>query len=154
MNKDARLSDDRTYRYALWRTWDKAQPSVMFIGLNPSTADEEQDDPTIRRCAGFARSWGYGGLIMANLFAYRATIPKEMREAHDPVGPENDWWLQSLSEEAAIVIGAWGNGGQFLDRGNIVIKTFRGMHCLKMTQLGQPAHPLYLKGNLRPTPML
>jgi hypothetical protein len=91
---------------------------------------------------------------MANLFAYRATEPKEMQAASDPIGPENDQWLQSLSEEAAIVIGAWGNGGQFLDRGNIVIKTFRGMHCLKMTQLGQPAHPLYLKGNLRPTPML
>ena len=79
-----------TYRYALRRIWLPAAPQVLFIGLNPSTADEKSDDPTIRRCLGFARSWGYGGLIVANLFAYRATAPSALREARDPIGPLND----------------------------------------------------------------
>lgn len=75
MKSDAELSKCRTYRYALWRTWDESKPFAMFVGLNPSTADELEDDPTIRRCINFSKLWGYGGLCMVNLFAYRATDP-------------------------------------------------------------------------------
>ncbi len=75
MKSDAELSKCRAYRYALWRTWDESKPFAMFVGLNPSTADELEDDPTIRRCINFSKLWGYGGLCMVNLFAYRATDP-------------------------------------------------------------------------------
>ena len=90
MKTDAKLSECRKYRYALWRTWDETKPHVMIIGLNPSTADETKDDPTITRCINFAKSWGYGGVCMANLFAYRATEPTVMKGSTDPVGTEND----------------------------------------------------------------
>ena len=88
MEKGARFSESRTHRYALWRIWEKGAPMVMFVGLNPSTADETQDDPTIRRCIDFAKRWGYGGLYMLNIFAFRATNPKDMKAAADPVGPD------------------------------------------------------------------
>ena len=97
IKSDAVLSEDRVYRYALWRIWNEDRPLVMFVGLNPSTADETNDDPTLRRCMGFAESWGYGGVIMANIFAYRATDPKIMKQTEAPIGPENDEWLRKLS---------------------------------------------------------
>ena len=91
--RHAVFSPCRTYRYALSRVWAADKPYALFIGLNPSTADETLDDPTIRRCIDFAKRWGYGGLVMANLFAYRATNPSEMKAATDPVGVANDEWL-------------------------------------------------------------
>ena len=106
MKKDAVFSDCRNYRYALWRIWDDAKPYAMFIGLNPSTADETEDDPTIRRCMNFAKDWGYGGLCMTNLFAYRATIPANMMSAADPVGAENNAWLANLAENAGVIVAA------------------------------------------------
>lgn len=93
MIKDAILSEDRKYRYILSRTWDETKPTVLFIGLNPSTADENEDDPTIRRCIIFAKSWGYGGLIMANLFAFRTTNPQGLYSEKNPVGSENDYYI-------------------------------------------------------------
>lgn len=83
MNKGAKFSDCRKYRYTLWRIWNESEPCVMFIGHNPSTADEKEDDPTIRRCINYSRDWGYGGLYMVNLFAYRATDPKDLIAATD-----------------------------------------------------------------------
>ena len=93
MKSGAELSEDqdRKYRYALWRIWDENKPYVLFIGLNPSTADETKDDPTVRRCIGFTQSWKkYGGVYLANLFAYRATNPRELEVVADPIGPGND----------------------------------------------------------------
>ena len=90
MTKGARFSECRVWRYALWRTWDPARAPLVFVGLNPSTADETQDDPTIRRCLGFARDFGCGGLHMLNIFAFRATNPDELRRTDDPVGPDNE----------------------------------------------------------------
>lgn len=78
MIKDAILSEDRKYRYILSRTWDETKPTVLFIGLNPSTADEKTDDPTIRKCINYAKCWGYGKILMANLFAFRSTILIEL----------------------------------------------------------------------------
>lgn len=106
----ASLSSCRLYRYDLWRKWGD-EPYCMFVGLNPSTADETQDDPTIRRCVGYAKRWNYGGLCMVNLFAFRATQPKDMMTAKDPIGPDNDRTLKTLSQGAGIVIAAWGKDG-------------------------------------------
>jgi len=150
MRTDAAFSNCRTYRYALWRVWDEALPRALFIGLNPSTADEARDDPTIRRCIGFARDWGYGGVTVANLFAFRATYPADLKAAADPVGPENDRWLGKLAAEAELVVAAWGNDGAFLDRSRIVGAAIPEMRCLKMNKSGEPAHPLYQPGSARP----
>ncbi|MBC8451295.1 MAG: DUF1643 domain-containing protein [Planctomycetes bacterium] len=143
MESSAELSACRTYRYALWRKWDSTLPYAMFVGLNPSTADEVQDDPTIRRCVRFARDWGYGSLCMVNLFAYRATSPRDMKAAEDPVGPINDRWLKELATEAGIVIAAWGNHGAFLGRSSAVRRLVPVLHCLGLNKSGEPVHPLY-----------
>ena len=150
MNKEAKFSACRTYRYALWRTWDDSKPYAMFIGLNPSTADETDDDPTIRRCVGFAKNLGYGGLCMANLFAYRATVPSVMMSARDPVGPENDEWLGRLSSNAGIIIAAWGNNGKFLGRSKAVLCFIKNVQCLKVNNSGEPSHPLYIPADTIP----
>lgn len=151
MKRTAHLSDCRKYRYALWRIWDDNKPYAMFVGLNPSTADEIEDDPTINRCINYAKSWGYGGLCMANLFAFRATEPKDMMNAPDPVGSENDKWLLKSANDAGIVVGAWGDNGGFQNRAAKVIKLLPEISYLKLNRTGHPAHPLYLKGNLTPT---
>jgi len=153
MKNTAELSDCRSYRYALWRTWDDAKPFVMFVGLNPSTADETTDDPTLTRCINFAKSWGYGGVCMANLFACRATEPSVMKASDDPVGAENNQWLQILAQDAALVIAAWGNDGSYLKRSEQVKAFLPDMHCLKLNKSGEPAHPLYQPAKLQPVPM-
>jgi hypothetical protein len=153
LKKDASLSTCRKYRFALWRIWDEALPYAMIIGLNPSTADEVEDDPTIGRCIDFAKSWGYGGLCMANLFAYRATDPEDMIKASDPIGAENDQWLINLAKDAGVVVAAWGNDGSYKGRSKEVIQLIPSLHYLKLNKTGEPAHPLYLKGTLKPVPM-
>ena len=153
LKTDAKLSKCRNYRYALWRIWDDSKPYVMIIGLNPSTADETEDDPTITRCINFAKSWGFGGVCMANLFAFRATAPSDMMAANDPVGSENDTWLKKLSKDAGIVVAAWGNDGSYLSRSTQVKNNFTDLYYIKMNKSGEPAHPLYLKASLKPVPM-
>ena len=148
---DAVFSPDRVYRYALRRMWDSSSPIVLFVGLNPSTADESKDDPTIRRCVGFARRWGFGGIWMTNLFAYRATHPRELRRVADPVGPENDEWILRSQEECTLVVAAWGNGGRYRNRVGAVLPLLKNSHCLAVNQSGQPAHPLFLRGDIMPT---
>lgn len=148
----AELSPCRRYRYALWRTWDDRLPRVMFIGLNPSTADETVDDPTLRRTMDFARRWGFGGVGNGNLFAFRATDPKAMRAAEDPVGPDNDAWLRRLADEAGLVVAAWGNHGAFLERSAAVRRALPDLHVLKLNASGEPAHPLYQRADIRPAP--
>ncbi|WP_351189859.1 DUF1643 domain-containing protein [Shewanella sp. TB4-MNA-CIBAN-0142] len=145
--KSAELSDCRNYRYSLWRTWDSEKPYVLFIGLNPSTADEVDDDPTIRRCIEFAKKWGYGGLCMANLFAYRATNPSDMKLTQDPIGKNNDIWLLQLATGAGVVVAAWGNNGTFLGRSTAVLKLIDNLKCLNINKSGEPAHPLYQPKN-------
>lgn len=149
MERSATLSACRTYRYALWRRWGRGD-YAMFIGLNPSTADETNDDPTIRRCIGFARAWGYDALCMANLFAFRATQPADMKKAADPVGPENDQALLYLAAGAGIVVAAWGAHGTFKGRDQSVRRLLPGLHYLRLTKDGHPGHPLYLPADLKP----
>ena len=140
MIKNAVLSEDRIYRYALWRIWDESKKRVLFIGLNPSTADEVEDDSTVKRCMSYAEQWGFGGILIGNLFAYRATNPLEMMTASDPVGTENDSWLKKLTNEADLIVGVWGNSGQFKGRSIEVVSMLRRLYCLQITAKGEPHH--------------
>ena len=149
-HKSAELSRCRNYRYALWRTWDSSKRRVMFIGLNPSTADEMHDDPTLRRCINYAQAWGYGSVCTGNLFAFRATEPNDMKKAKDPVGAENDLWLKELVSQSDLIIAAWGNDGGFLGRSKHVRTFLPELHCLKLNKSGEPAHPLYQRSDVSP----
>ncbi len=149
----ARFSRCRTWRYALWREWDASLPRVMLIGLNPSTADARRNDPTIRRCIGFARDWGFGGVWVLNLFAFRATYPDDLRAAADPVGPRNDEWLRRIGRQSARIVACWGNDGAFRGRSGRV-RTMLGdrLEVIRLNGSGEPAHPLYLPKRLAPVP--
>ncbi len=151
------LSDDGVYRYRLWREWDADKPSCLFIMLNPSTADASQDDPTIRRCIDYARRWDFGGLVVGNLFALRATDPNRLYESDDPVGPDNDDALVDMHDNATLTVCAWGVHGHHRDRGDTVATMLsrfrhRSLYCLGTTKGGAPRHPLYLPKAA--TPML
>jgi hypothetical protein len=151
MESHAEFSLCRQYRYALTRRWAEG-PQVLFVMLNPSTADEIDDDPTIGRCIGFAKSWGFGSLAVGNLFAYRTPSPALLMDAADPIGFDNDRWLRTLQRSAELTVAAWGNHGRFRDRGKIVSQTLGAAHVLRLNGTGEPAHPLYISANTRPTP--
>jgi hypothetical protein len=127
---------------------------MAFIGLNPSTADATADDPTVRRCVGFAKTWGFGGVDVVNLFAFRATEPRVLRRAADPTGTENDAHLLEVAATAGRVVAAWGIHGSYRGRDEAVLGLLRAagvkVSCLSHTQAGHPRHPLYAKGSLRP----
>jgi hypothetical protein len=153
---NARFSDCRRYRYALSRVWCAESPTVLFLMLNPSTADAEKFDPTVRRCFGYAKTWGYGVMRVANLFAYRATKPKDLIEAHrsgvDVIGPENDEAIRSAAKMSDLILCAWGAKAFSAPRAQAVeaILAEYPLHCLRETQLGQPVHPLYQSRHLKP----
>lgn len=150
----ATFSPCRLYRYQLWRVWDQSRAYLNVIGLNPSTADETRDDPTIRRCIDFAQRWGYGGLYMTNLFAFRATKPKVMKRAEDPIGADNNYWLQQTAARAGLAIAAWGVNGKFMDRDKAVAEMLPDLHCFRLTtSTGMPEHPLYLPKDIMPIPL-
>lgn len=123
---------------------------AAFICLNPSTADETNDDPTVRRCIRYAKAWGMSGMFMLNIFAYRATDPKEMMTQDDPVGPYNDMYIKNRTSISTIVIAAWGTHGVYKNRETEIMKMLPDLKCLKVTKDGHPAHPLYLKKDLEP----
>ena len=150
--KGAEFSDCRTYRYVLWRQWDWQgyANQVMFIGLNPSTADETEDDPTIRRCIGFAKSWGYGGLLVMNAFAFRSTDPREMKRAADPIGPANNEAFGYRRTQVGLFIAAWGANCSEEREQQVCRAIGSPIHCLGRTHSGRPKHPLYLPGNATP----
>lgn len=145
IDSDAIFSDNRKYRYVLIREWDNNKPSLMVISLNPSTADEKKNDPTIRRCIGFAKKWGYGKLFVTNLFAFRATNPKDLFDSKNPVGKNNDYWLKRLSKKVDRIVLAYGNHGKFKDRHNEILKIIKTPYCIKKSKNDMPMHPLYLK---------
>jgi hypothetical protein len=149
IDKGATLSKCRTWRYALWRKWDVRPESKMvaFIGLNPSTADESNDDPTIRRCKGFAKRWGFGGMYMLNAYAFRATEPKDMIAARDPVGDKNYHFICEYSKLAELVVACWGVHCDS-DHGHSVCRSVgKTVMCLGKTKHNRPKHPLYLKSD-------
>lgn len=177
MERTTIFSPDRRYRYTLWREWPAASPGlfytedphldyypgrhsqfVQFIGLNPSTADEVADDPTIRRCVDFAQRWGFGSLCMTNVFAYRATDPRVLRKLRgDPVGPDNLRWLLNVAREADMIVCAWGNHGDYLSQGHFVKECLKILPpqkvvCFGHTSSGEPKHPLYLRRDSRLVP--
>ena len=153
----AEFSPCRTWRYVLRRQWAFG-PKLGFILLNPSTADETKNDPTIRRCIGFARGAGFGGLVLGNVFALRSTDPLALRSASDPVGPGNDEALRSIGLEAeGRIVCGWGAHGAFRGRGAEVVRMLGELGirptALALTKAGEPKHPLYLKSDLKPFPL-
>ncbi len=147
------FSPCRKYRYRLLHEWSdmfSTPRAIMWIGLNPSTADEEKLDPTLKRIRGFSRAWGYDRFIMANAFAYRATKPPDMLKQKDPVGPENDRILLECAAEVDKIVVVWGNDGSRFGRDRQVMdllkKSRKKIFCLGRNDDGSPCHPLYLPG--------
>ncbi|MEP5728672.1 MAG: DUF1643 domain-containing protein [Sulfitobacter sp.] len=141
-------SDCERYRYSLTREWDAAATRVLFVMLNPSTATEVQNDPTVERCERRARHLGFGAFRVTNIFAWRATDPRDMRAAKAPIGPENDDTLREGADWADRIIAAWGVHGAHLDRGPQVADLLAGLDKplfhLGLSKAGHPKHPLYL----------
>jgi hypothetical protein len=151
------FSEDRNYRYCLWRRWNPERPTVAFVMLNPSTADATSLDPTCRRCRGFAEDWGFGTLLIGNLFGLRSTDPANLADHENPVGPENDAYLRELCEEAETVVVAWGTHGTLHDRGREVARLLEGeidgdLRAIDTTKDGHPIHPLYQPADAEPEP--
>lgn len=154
IEKGAHFSDCRVYRYTLWRFWSN-EPYANFICLNPSTADENVDDRTVKKCMTLARNWKMGGICITNIFAYRATDPQEMKKAEHPIGVKNDAWLRTIAkdEEAGIVVAAWSGHANHLDRANQVKKLLKDIPFYYLRKLkGEPWHPLYLPNDTQPIP--
>jgi hypothetical protein len=144
------ISDDGKYRYTLKRILNKELPMIAFVGLNPSTADTENNDPTIDKCIHYCKQWGYGGFYMVNLFAYRATDRSQIYLVEDPIGPENGFHLKQVFDKVDKVICCWGNDGAFKARNREVLKMIQEPYCLSINATGEPAHPLYLSKSLTP----
>lgn len=149
---DARFSRCGRYRTRLDRWWDRSRPAVLFIGLNPSTADAVRNDPTVRRCIGFAMRWGFGGLVVANAFAWRSTDPAGLLATPDPVGRGNDAAIAAAAAECGRVVAAWGVHGALLDRQRRLaglLGPIAPLWCLGRTREGFPRHPLYVPAAAR-----
>jgi hypothetical protein len=146
------FSPGRRYRYALWRTLEAGRGTLVFIGLNPSAADERHDDPTIRRCLGFAQTWGYRRLLVGNLFARCATRPERLRSSTAPVGLANDAWLERLAWEADRLVACWGTYGAYRSRDRAFAAGRENLYCLRRNRDGSPAHPLYIRRDQQPLP--
>jgi hypothetical protein len=153
----ALFSSCRRWRYLLWRRWDGTRPVANFLMLNPSTADEFKLDPSCTRARVYAERWGFGALIVTNVFGWRATDPEAMKAVRDPVGRGNDRAILRAARESALVVCAWGNHGAHLGRSQNVVELLEKagleLHALRVNGSGEPAHPLYLPGNLKPTPI-
>ena len=149
------FSEDRRHRYTLRHVWDERLPPAMVIGLNPSTADEQKLDPTLRRVRGLLKADGFGSFVMTNLFAFRATDPKSMMCTDDRIGPANDSILRSVASEVLLaqgrIIAAWGIHGSWKDRDKEVVRLLSPaeLWVWELTDAGQPRHPLYLPGGTK-----
>ena len=150
------FSPDRRYRYLWSASFGNlfgSMDRVVFVMLNPSTADEEAYDPTIRRCLGFAEFWGFAGIQVVNLFALRSTDPKALKAAEDPVGASNDRAILNTVMDAPMVVCAWGAHGNLHNRADhvrLILQPFMGVGTIKrfgLTKNGEPKHPLYLPGD-------
>jgi hypothetical protein len=144
------FSPCRQYRNILWRIWDRGKPAVMFIGLNPSTANETEPDATIKRVIAFAKRWGYGGVYMTNLFTYVSSEPDDLLTCTDPLG-EADTWLEYAAARTERIIFAWGNFKQAKQRAKEVEERYIG-YALLCNKNGSPRHPLFVKGDAIPFP--
>lgn len=148
--RSAGFSECGAYRYWLTRQWNPELETLVWIMLNPSTADATQDDPTIRRCMGFARRWGYGGTTVLNLYAYRSTDPKALRSVADPVGPENDETIRGILSGQWLAVAAWGANAERARAHTVAVIASRmrcALMCLGTTAAGAPRHPLYVRAD-------
>jgi len=140
---------ENDYRYLLWRIWNPDAPQVTFILLNPSTADEKTNDPTIRRCINFAKTWSFGGISVVNLFAYRSPFPASLLRITDPIGPKCDGLLLQAAAQSGCLIAAWGNHGRLHGRDrqvtDLLIPYSDRLFCLGKNRNGSPKHPLYVR---------
>ncbi|GAS94388.1 uncharacterized protein RMCC_1354 [Mycolicibacterium canariasense] len=146
------ISDCGTYRYRLTRIWDKSKPILAWVMLNPSTADASTDDPTIRRCIAFAKAWGFGGITVINLYALRATDPKQLWQHPDPIGPENDAEIAKVAaDHRMLIVIAWGSNAT-PGRAADVMRILANSHVVALgwTKSGQPRHPLYVRADTPP----
>ncbi len=152
----ATFSDCERYRYQLREVWDPSRPLVFWLLMNPSVACLEYSDPTLRKTGTFTRRWGYGGQLVGNVHAYRATDKNRLLEVADPVGPENDRMIVQMAAEADLVILAYGQPPKALRKRARDVVALLGRHqrvChLRVARDGTPVHPLYLPADLRPTP--
>lgn len=155
INRGAEFSDCGLYRHLLFRIWDAALPPLIFVMLNPSTADEVEDDPTIRRCIAYAKREGAGGVWVANLFTFRATKPKDLRAAENPIGPHAyeayEHCFDEQQRSGATIVAAWGSHGAFLSQDQAfwlhADRRKAKVRCLGLTKERHPRHPLYVKGD-------
>lgn len=145
LQRSANFSRCKRYRYSLRRRWNSGYGQCVFIGLNPSVADTQADDPTIRRCMNFAHDWGYQELVVVNLFAYRTPQPAELRRATDPVGPNNRRAVRAVCRSANLIVAAWGVHGGFRNQAQLMSDIWRDqeLFCFSQTRDGHPVHPLY-----------
>jgi hypothetical protein len=154
MLKDAIIDESEKYRYVLERRWGTTSDNVInFVLLNPSTADASQDDPTVKACIQFAKNLGFNGLLITNLFAFRATDPIKMKSCKYPHGSKNDRYIEDAAKKSKMIIVAWGNHGTHCDRDKEVIKLLspiKNLFCLGITASGNPKHPLYIKRTFKP----
>lgn len=142
----AEFSKCRNYRYVLWRRWNTELPMLSIIGLNPSTANEISDDPTIKRVCAIAKNNGFGGIYMLNLFAWVTAYPDELLKCPDPVA-DNDRWLRKVADLSAEVVFAWGNFKEAQDRAKQVTSMFQNAKALHINKNGSPKHPLYCRAD-------
>jgi hypothetical protein len=143
------FSEDKDYRYSFYQQWGEGA-SIMFVGLNPSLSDGL--NPTLNKCIGFSKRWGYGSCYVLNLFAYRAPTPSILRKIPNPIGPENDKWLLETVDKVDKVIFAWGTHGNLLNRDREVIILLKTAYCLELTKGEFPKHPLYIRSDSQPVP--
>lgn len=153
----AHFSRCRRYRYLLWRDWDPSRHKLAFCMLNPSTADEVANDPTVARCEVRARRLGFGGLIVINAYAWRSTDPDVLPTVEDPVGPDNDAVIANVAANANMLICGWGKHATHLNRGRRVLEIIRAAGArpmaLKLNKDGSPQHPLYIGYDAQPVEM-
>jgi hypothetical protein len=157
VSRGADLSPCQSYRYQLTRALPAGEGVCVFVMLNPSTADGLQDDATIRRCLGFTHAWGFRELRVVNLFAWRATLPRDMLKQVDPVGPDGDGWILRATADAARIIAAWGAHSSPTVRRRadhvraLMLQHGRAVHHLGLSKAGHPKHPLFLENSTCPT---
>ena len=143
----AKYSDCERYRYILTRVWNDNGERIMFIGLNPSTADEIKNDSTVTRMMNFSKKLGFGSITVCNLFAFRTTFPKYLKNEEDPIGIQNDELIKEEMNHVKFIVAAWGNHGKFLNRSTDVLKYLKDFHHFGLTKLNEPRHVLYLSNN-------
>lgn len=160
MISEAGISSCKVFRWWLWRVWDLGLPLVIWVMMNPSTADHRKNDPTILKVTRLSKRWGYGAALVLNIYAFRSSRPENMPETmKDRVGPRNNWWIKTLFRYAARknipVICAWGVKHE--ERGHLVRRMANDarleLQCLEVALNGEPKHPRFLSESLRPRPL-